>query len=342
MSDKIEKLTPEQEALLPVYYKTYLDYGLSCEDADRARAEPAFNRIYELYGFDKPEIIWVNSPHQANILISACEDGLVESFDKLRELAATNDNKKILSNFPSDFKPQYKTTFFWGQQDLYWVAFYKFCEEIGVKYADDDLEKLNLMDEIGKSCMWFYVFEKAIIACNRAKEIHLDDQNRLHNLTGPAISFRDGWKTFYVSGVKVPEFVVMNPETITVSMIEQEENTEVRRIMTQQYGYEKYLIDSGAEVVHELPENYLIKGLQTAKLLVKERKDDTPVVMVDCLNSTAEPDGTVKRYMIRVEPGAYNGEASKNVHAAMASTWRKEDGTLYFENWQDYKPQYES
>jgi hypothetical protein len=82
--------------------------------------------------------------------------------------------------------------------------------------------------------------------------------------------------------------------------------------------------------------------LQTARLLVKEVKDDEPLVMIDMLNSTPEPDGTTKRYMLRVDPKAYGGEATKDCHAAMASTWRNPDGTLVFAKPEHYKPIFES
>jgi hypothetical protein len=65
-------------------------------------------------------------------------------------------------------------------------------------------------------------------------------------------------------------------------------------------------------------------------------------VYVDLLNSTPEPNGEVKRYMLRVDPKAYDGEAELNVHAAAASTWRNADGSLTYQNWRDYAPDAES
>jgi hypothetical protein len=64
--------------------------------------------------------------------------------------------------------------------------------------------------------------------------------------------------------------------------------------------------------------------------------------MVDVLNSTPEPDGTVKRYQLRVDPNAYDGEASRDCLAAVASTWRMPDGSLAFKRPQDYAPVFES
>ena len=79
-----------------------------------------------------------------------------------------------------------------------------------------------------------------------------------------------------------------------------------------------------------------------ARLLVKKVPDDEPIVMVDLLNSTPEPDGTTKRYQLRVDPNAYNGKASNDCHAAAASTWRLADGSLAFKKFTDYAPAFES
>lgn len=43
-------------------------------------------------------------------------------------------------------------------------------------------------------------------------------------------------------------------------------------------------------------------GARTGRLLRREIRDDEPIVIVDLLNSTPEPDGSVKRYQFRVPP----------------------------------------
>ncbi|MCL5459859.1 hypothetical protein M3M33_14580, partial [Loigolactobacillus coryniformis] len=88
--------------------------------------------------------------------------------------------------------------------------------------------------------------------------------------------------------------------------------------------------------VQHLPIDHKMFGLRDAKLLVKLVPGDEPIVYVDLLNSTPEPDGTVKRYMLRVDPNAYGGMASKDCHAAAASTWRKRNGDLEFQDYKDY------
>jgi hypothetical protein len=61
-------------------------------------------------------------------------------------------------------------------------------------------------------------------------------------------------------------------------------------------------------------------------------------VYLDMLNSTPEPDGSLKRYMIRIDPHAYGGRAAKKRLTAMAATYRHADGSLLFSCPEDYVP----
>ena len=176
--------------------------------------------------------------------------------------------------------------------------------------------------------------------------LKIDDQNRPHCIDGPSHQWRDGWSLYHVHGVRIPDeqrHIVLNPASITVYEIEHEGNAEIRRVMMEQYGYERYIQDCSATVVHRLPVDYPIVGLRDAKLLVKTIDEDEPIVFVDLLNSTPEPDGSVRRYLMRVDPSAYNGDAMRNCQAAAASTWRESiDGKLVYDDYRDYAPVFES
>jgi hypothetical protein len=164
---------------------------------------------------------------------------------------------------------------------------------------------------------------------------------RLHNENGPALDC-DVENLYFWHGVLVPAFVVTRPDWITLKHIDTADNAEVRRVMIERFGAARYIKESGAEVVHSLPDNYYVKGLRGAKLYRKPRPDDSDIVMISVQNSTPEPNGSVKEYTLRVQPTAYDGLASRDCHAAMASTWRKADGSLYFAKPQDYRPGWES
>jgi len=60
--------------------------------------------------------------------------------------------------------------------------------------------------------------------------------------------------------------------------------------------------------------------------------------MVEVTNSTAEPDGSFRHYMLRVDPNAYGGRAARECQAAIASTWRdkRDRSKLFFARPDDY------
>lgn len=190
-----------------------------------------------------------------------------------------------------------------------------------------------------------FIHEKFCMVCDFPEILTVDDQNRPHNASGPSHRWRDGWSLYHWHGVRVEEdraFVITNPECITAEMIDVEDNSELKRVMLERFGYERYLKETGATVVDECPADHPLIGARTGRLLVKDVGDGEQICMVDVLNSTPEPDGSVKRYMLLVDPKAYKGLASRKVVAALASTWRNADGSLHFKRPEDYRPVFES
>lgn len=100
--------------------------------------------------------------------------------------------------------------------------------------------------------------------------------------------------------------------------------------------------ESDATVIAEIPDTHPIIGLRGARLIKREIPDDEPIVTLDVMNSSPEPDGSFRRYMLRIDPQAYAGKASTDVLAAMASTWRNADGSLLFRHPEDYQPTMET
>jgi hypothetical protein len=145
----------------------------------------------------------------------------------------------------------------------------------------------------------------------------------------------------------VAAWIIEHPAAITARKIERERNAEVRRVMLDRYGWSRYISDSGAQVVDQAPADHEIVGLRGARLLRKELAGEPePIVYLDMINSSPEPDGSYKHYLQRIDPKAYDGDAGRLCHAAMASLWhyRNDDGQLVrtFSRWQDYLPTEES
>lgn len=64
----------------------------------------------------------------------------------------------------------------------------------------------------------------------------------------------------------------------------------------------KDIIRRPDQVTGRLTEDEKLRMQEHADLYQKEQKDDEPIVMVHLKNSTAEPDGSIKDYFIRVPP----------------------------------------
>jgi hypothetical protein len=184
------------------------------------------------------------------------------------------------------------------------------------------------------------------IASERPEQIRLDAQGLLHCADGPSVRWRDGWSLFHWHGVQIPpdrEYVITSPQSITVDAIDHETNAQMRSVMTDRFGADRYVLAGGATVVHTLPADHEFVGLRGARLLSKTGfYGGEPVICIELVDSTPGPDGTCKRYVLRVDPRAYGGRAARDCHAAAASTWRRADGSLAYANYTDYRPAAES
>lgn len=176
--------------------------------------------------------------------------------------------------------------------------------------------------------------DKFCMVSDFPERILVDERNRPHCDDGPSHRWRDGWSIWHLHGVRVTEQIVMRPDTITVEQIRAENNAEVRRVMIDRYGEERYIIDSGMRpVAHDE---------QFGTLYVEAQESGTPIAKIRVINRSPEPDGTFKPYWLDINPAHYSGAAGRIPQAAVASTWRTADGALAFADWRDYSPQVET
>lgn len=99
-----------------------------------------------------------------------------------------------------------------------------------------------------------------------------------------------------------------------VRQISREGNVEVRRAMIRRYGFERYLRAADAtklDEVHEPP----FPGLLDARLWRVDTARNEPMCMLELVNSTPEPDGSAKSYMLYVPPDV------ETAHQAVAWTF---------------------
>lgn len=82
-------------------------------------------------------------------------------------------------------------------------------------------------------------------------------------------------------------------KSIAAADIDGERNAEVRRVMIERIGLERYILESGAKEVARDDVGVLYR---------KEQVEDEPILTVKVRNNTPEPDGSVKDYFLRVPP----------------------------------------
>jgi hypothetical protein len=207
----------------------------------------------------------------------------------------------------------------WGQHEQYWIGYYRFMElYLGVKYAPQDSERLGWWQDIAESANWWFPYDGVCLISERPTVCTLDDDRRLHNETGPAMAYADGWAVHAWHGVRVPSFVIEHPETITAQHIRDEQNAEVRRVMLEQMGWEKFCASANMRVLHEdhletrfstIPVSELVEpgtrlitsyrpGKETAQLLEAEDLADYEERPLRFVRLTDPSTG--RQYVIRV------------------------------------------
>jgi hypothetical protein len=76
------------------------------------------------------------------------------------------------------------------------------------------------------------------------------ESHRLHCESGAAVAFRDGWGVWAWHGVRVSRHVIEAPETLTIKDVSAEKNAEVRRVMIERMGWEKFCSEAKMKLIH--------------------------------------------------------------------------------------------
>lgn len=137
-------------------------------------------------------------------------------------------------------------------------------------------------------------------------EIKENEQGQLHCENGPAISWSGGEDYFFFRGTRVHRKII--EKDFTSQDIEECSNAELRRIMIQIFGFEKYLQEGGFKLVQQ--DDF-------GKLYRKEmsKKFEPDLVFVEVVNSTPEGDGTYKKYVLPCQ------SQTRSAHEAVAMSF---------------------
>ncbi|WP_172638880.1 DUF6745 domain-containing protein [Streptomyces tailanensis] len=298
---------------------------------DRARAEAGVRVAYRRAGLREPErIVWARSPLEAVRLLSgvpaedgeslpptgasvrdavrnrpvAAERALLHSrlgpmgwsdhwrtagadlWETTRPLVDRVRTGMVEALAPGDRKEETRIRLLLldavlGQHEAAWLS------------ALDTAPGLDGLTEVARTAGWWWPYENVAIITERPTQLHRDEAGRLDRGDGPALAYSDGFALHAWRGLPVPGEFLDSLDTLTPEQIRNEENAELRRVMLEYYGYDRYLEESGAKPVHRD---------ETGILWRITLPGDEDAVMVEVVNSTPEPDGTSRTYWLRVPP----------------------------------------
>lgn len=277
---KIVTLTPEQTAKLPLYRDKWLRIGLSTDPTDRETAERSIDLTYHAAGLMLPQQkIWFRSPLEGcvnaykliqtdKVQVRNQVDAQVEKqvWDQVWKRVRDQVKKQLwdqvenwvwdqvgylVENQVEDQTQQNSGlvyTYSYGLHEAGCLSFYDFF------YKETEIKGLDVLEGLwllAQSCGWWWAFTDAVILTEKPVFLSRDLDNRLHHEDKAAIAYSDGWGVYCWHGVVVPEWVIKNPESITVEKIDSEQNQEIKRVLLERFGEGRYLDESEVELLSE-------------------------------------------------------------------------------------------
>jgi uncharacterized protein DUF6745 len=357
---RVEKLTLEEEALLPIIpinphdeewrlirivRDEWIRIGQATGAADREAAQAAISDAYRNTGLEPPRIwIWLGSPWAGcigawmiSILSVTNHQGRGQATDQVRnEVVAQGDQiwehqvwgevrsqvtqrvwdwgqaevwRQMLDQMDVQVVDQLRTQFWhrvgdqvWEQladqaggasyalPDVSWLAFY---DSFRIKRGSGP-ERLRPHMELGVGVGGWWLFRGACIITERPTTLHRDGAGRLHCDIGPAIAYPDNWAIHAWHGTRIPSWFIEEKHRITPDAIEAEENAELRRVMLEIFGFDKYMEARGARLIAE--DECL--GLPRQPFEIDLRGERIRVLRV--VNGTLEADGRRRQFHLGV------------------------------------------
>lgn len=261
MSQKIETLTPEQEAQISVYLNKYINNvnkGHYRSVYKRDTVEKLINWQYEFSGFAKPMTILAENPYEAQLINQYLTDNYPNEIElyltstdeierekyytivdnRIKEYLKENGNVKIKT-----FADNYIFT-----SDVYsnvligWWGYLIDVLKLESTVNDVFINWRELYENAGvynAICN-----EKVAITSNYPTEIHRNETGELHNTLGVAVKWSGiEWKCYYINGRNIPNhsFEMALNGQVSREVYNIETNQDIRAAWYEILGQEKMM-----------------------------------------------------------------------------------------------------
>lgn len=229
MTKKITKITKEQSARFDEWRDRWIAIGLSTEPADFDAAERAALALYDLCKLKRPRVVLrMGSPFGATL------GGAVAVLMLGNKKVGSQVWSQVWSQVKSQVRSQVRSqvgaatlNYRGGQLWASWGAYVSFFRDV-MGWHDPVLANFVLDEALTVNSGWVWWHEDVVAISDRPREIHRDNQGRLHSLTGPAIRYPDGWAIHCVNGVSVPAKWIEDKDNLDPAEVLKAENVEQR------------------------------------------------------------------------------------------------------------------
>lgn len=152
-----------------------------------------------------------------------------------------------------------------GNHGAPWCCYYSFVRDIiGVELPA--WEKYKHYENACLHGSHRYMHRDFCVMADRPTQINTVQREEMYNGekimvhhpfndNGPTHLWSDGFACWYIDGIRLPfasgEKIVMHPETQTPAEIDAETNNDIRQIRLNRFGVDRYLVETGAEVLAE-------------------------------------------------------------------------------------------
>ncbi len=270
----INSLSPEQEKQLPIFREEMRAKGLRLQWASDKEMRNAVRGLYRGAGLKAPNVLVFDSPAacliaRGNMMNSDAKRQLSGQFerqlrgqlwgqlwdqlwhqirnqlrnqlvDQLRNQLGEQLDGQLEEQLEEQLRSQiYETTWFAGGSEVYWVAFCKFCEQIGCILNNSDW--LLSWDKYSETCGALYPYKEIAFVSRRPTKLHFNQQRVLHCENGPAMAFGDGFSIHAWNGTRVPSHWIEAPEKVDPTEILKTKNVEQRAAGVAIVGMERML-----------------------------------------------------------------------------------------------------
>lgn len=328
---RIVELTDEQRAAIPDHVAKWVEVGRNTDEADWVTFERAAESCYGYAGLpwhgnvvrvSNPLVLSLAAPIAAYVLgtgghrdvvrgavggavygaVRGAVDGAVRSavggvVDGAVDGAPyTEARRYVLNHYHRRFG---------GQWWVNWQAWTSYFRDVCGLHLDGDLwARERAYADAQSSAGWWWPGAHFVMVCDRPRALHLErvgpdgwGSHRLHNASGPAITYADGWGLYFWHGVRVEPWVIESP---TAERVLSERNVEVRRCAAESLGWDRLKSHLALVAVAPDPGNSpfelelydLPPGLADVY--------DEPARILVCVNGSAERDGTRRVYGLPV------------------------------------------